>query len=605
MSPGMPSLAPYPVALPLLAAACLAILPRRVPRGVAEAAALAVALGTAWIGGVLARGAEGFPSAYWFGGWKPHAGMAPGIGFVADGIAGGLVCFAASLVAIAILFGWSYLKAPARAYHSLLLIFLAGANGFALSGDLFTLFVCLELMGVAAYVLASIHLERSSLQGAFHFAVTNSAGAMLLLWGIALLYGRFGALNMAQLSAAVAGHAREPLVGAAWALIAAGLLVKAAIVPFHFWLPDVHAVAPAPVSLLFSGIMVELGLYGLARVDAVVFAAAGEGRQGAIRVLFLGLGSLTILAGGGMCLMERHMKRLLAFSTVSHAGIILLGIAEADAQGLAGASLYVIGHGACKGALFLCMGVLHARFGTQDLMELRGCGRKTPLLGILFVAAALGLMGMPPFASFAGKAWIEASAGLPAGFALMPLAGSLLTGMAVLRAAGRIFLGAGKGAHADTEASGATRTEDGAIRPGAKGWGAWVRVPIVLLLAMGLAAGLWPGMRSGAWTAARSFADRPVYATHLGLEAEGASIAPRPPPPEAGSGKSQLLSLGVAAVAAGWAAWSLRTAGRERRGWGMFRLGLIGMRAIQSGNVRDYLAWMVAGLGVLAAVLAR
>ena len=146
--------------------------------------------------------------------------------------------------------------------------------GFCLTGDLFNLFVFFELMSVSAYVLVGYEVgQRAALEGALTFAVTNTVGSILLLFGIGLLYGRTGALNLAQMGAALAPGA-DALVGVAFALIACGLLVKAAVVPFHLWTADAYAVAPTPVCILLAGAFSELGLFGLARVYWTVFDGA-------------------------------------------------------------------------------------------------------------------------------------------------------------------------------------------------------------------------------------------------------------------------------------------------------------------------------------------
>ena len=212
---------------------------------------------------------------YWFGGFRPHHGIAIGIDFEVGPLSAGLACLAAVLVTAGMVFSWRYFERVATYYHVLMLAFLAGMIGFCLTGDIFDMFVWFELMSVAAYALTAYRPEeRGSIQGALNFAITNSIGAYLALSGIAVVYGRTGALNMAQIGQDLARHRPDGLVVVAFVLIVTGWLIKGAIVPFHFWLADAQAVAPTPVCVLFSGVMVELGLYGVARVYWSMFGQA-------------------------------------------------------------------------------------------------------------------------------------------------------------------------------------------------------------------------------------------------------------------------------------------------------------------------------------------
>jgi len=158
-------------------------------------------------------------------------------------------------------------------FQVLMTLFAAGMVGFCLTGDLFNLVVFFELMGAAAYALTGYLIEeRAPIQGAINFAITNSIAGYAMFLGVGLLYARTGALNTAQIGLALDRHGTDPLVVVAMVLLFLGFLTKAAAVPVHFWLADAHAVAPVPVCVLFSGVMIDLGVYAVARLYWVIFA---------------------------------------------------------------------------------------------------------------------------------------------------------------------------------------------------------------------------------------------------------------------------------------------------------------------------------------------
>ena len=408
---GVDALAPLPVVVPLIGAAVLVALHAVARRRLADLLATAVAIAVTVICLVLLARSLDETVVHWFGNWPPRGDVVLGVGFVIDPIGAGMAAVCAALVSAAFVFTWRYFDAVGVLFHSLVLVFLAAICGFCLSGDLFNMFVFFELMSVAAYGLTGYKAEEPGpLQGALNFAVTNSIGALMILSGIALLYARTGALNLAAIGRGIAGESPDGLVVVAFVFVVFGFLVKGAVVPFHFWLADAHAVAPTPVCVLFSGVMVELGLYAAARSYWTVFAPAFEVHESGVRALLVGVGVVTALVGAVMSLVQRHLKRMLAFSTVTYAGLFLLGFAMLDARGLAGSALFVLSHAFLKGGLFMCAGVLLHRWGTVDIGALNGRGRTERLAGVLFVVGGAGLVGIPPFGTFLGKGLIEESA---------------------------------------------------------------------------------------------------------------------------------------------------------------------------------------------------
>jgi multicomponent Na+:H+ antiporter subunit D len=434
------------IAVPLIIAALVMALAKRLPRIAVDILAIVTAAGTTVGLMLLLQASLVNMVVYWFGGWTPRDGVAIGIGFTIDPLSAGLATLVAFLVTAALIFAWRFFESVGSLFHSLMLVFMTAMVGFCLTGDIFTMFVFFELMSVVAFALTSYKIEASCIEGALNFAITNSIGAFLTLWGIALLYGRTGALNFAQLQRALSAMPADGIILPCFVLIASGYLIKAAVIPFHFWLGDAHAVAPTPVCVLFSGVMVELGLFGVFRVYWMVFEPVLKPDEAKIRLVFLLLGVATSLLGAIMCFWQRHIKRLLAFSTISHIGIILAGCGTLTSRGLAGASLYVVGHALVKGSLFMSAGMLLQRFGSVDEIVLRGRGREWQWIGLIVAIAGLGLAGFPPYGTYQGKALIEEgvqSVGQSWAQWIFILA-SALTSAAVLRGAGRIFLGWGR-----------------------------------------------------------------------------------------------------------------------------------------------------------------
>ncbi|MHC5256395.1 complex I subunit 5 family protein [Streptomyces sp. UC4497] len=574
----MSQLLPLVVALPLLGGALLVALGRMLPRVAADSIAATVAVATTVLAAFLLGHAS--PGAVeWVGGWEPVHGRSVGIVLSGDAPSTGLATLVSLLTVAVLAYSWRYFDevphGTAASFPALVLLFQAGMCGFTLTGDLFNAFVFFELMSVAAYALTGHRVEEpKAVQGALTFGLVNSLGAYATLMGIALLYARTGELGMRQIGSALdADGPPDALTLAAFVLVATGLLVKAAAVPFHFWLPDAHAVAPTPVCMLMSGVMVELGVYGVWRVyDRVFSGAGGLPAQDITRCLVL-LGALTALLGALMCWQQRHLKRLLAYSTIAHTGLFLVGIGLLRPESTAGVALYVLSHAGAKAALFACTGILLDRYGSVDEHELHGRAGELRAVAVLYTVAALVLAGLPPFGTALGKGTTEEAAGA-VGTALF-LVVSAITGAAVLRVAARVFWGVGP----RPERSRSATTTGGDEEPETSEPLRRVPLPMVavpgLLLAGALAAGLVPAFAEGV---GRAFEAPAALAPHW-------------------TAASVLTGLLSTVCAAGCAALSLgRGAPTEPYAW------TAPLRRLHSGHIGDYVAWFVLGTALLGAL---
>ncbi|MFF5013264.1 complex I subunit 5 family protein [Streptomyces sp. NPDC001165] len=580
----MHHLLPLLFAVPLLGAALLVATGRRLPRAVAETTGCVVSGATAALALVLLLNSSP-PLVEWVGGWRPVDGESVGIVLVGDGPALGMAALAALLTLSALVYSWRYFDEPPRghagAFPALMLVFQGAMCGFALAGDLFNAFVFFELMSVVAYALTGYRIdEAKAVQGALTFGVVNSLGAYAMLAGIGLLYARTGELAMAKigrgLDDAAAQGGPDALVLAAFVLVMTGLLVKAAAVPFHFWLPDAHAVAPTPVCMLLSGVMVELGAYGVWRVYGAVFAGPGGIPAADLTRAMVTLGVLTAAIGAVMCWYQRHIKRLLAYSTVAHTGLFLVGLGVLTPEGDDGIALYILGHGGVKAALFACTGALLDRFGSVDEHALHGRARGMRTFAVMFAIGGLALAGLPPFGTALGKAITEEAIGGPL-TAVFVLASAVTAG-AVLRVTARVFLGLGpRPRDAEYETSGSDEQPESGRRL-SRIPDSMTAVPAVLLAAA-FAVGVAPGLAA---LVADSVNEAGSGGAHASVRWTAHGI---------------LLGLASSLLAVGFAALAV-----TRPRWMAAPDWALPLRRLQSGHIGDYVAWLLVGATVLGAL---
>ncbi len=443
------------VALPL-AAAVAALLAGR--RGAAAAGVFGGLLCTAVVLGLAAAVLAGGVQRVVVGGWPAPLG----IELRADGLATAMLLMTAVVGFGISLYAWSYFAAPhgdaqdpghgtgagtpagdhAWLFWPAWLMAWGALNALYLSGDLFNLYVTLELLGLAAVALVAL-AGAGAAAAALRYLLLALLGSMLYILGVELLYAAHQTLDLQQLRARVQPSLS---VGLAAALMTTGLLVKTAVFPLHFWLPPAHGSAPAPVSAALSALVVKAGFYLLARLWLDLF---GTLPWQAVPVLLGVLGCAAVLWGGVQALRQQRLKPMIAYSTVAQLGYLLIAlplagnVAAGAADGaLTAAVLLAASHAAAKASMFLCAGSLLAAYGHDRIDALAGFGARLPLTAAAFALAAVSLVGLPPTGGFVGKYLLVESA-LRAGAwgtVAVVLAGTLLAAMFLFHALSRAFI---------------------------------------------------------------------------------------------------------------------------------------------------------------------
>jgi multicomponent Na+:H+ antiporter subunit D len=601
VSSALDDLAVLLVVVPLLGAAVVGGI-AALPRARRGADLLTVLVATVELGiacWALALGRH-HGAVVWLSSWRPHHGESVGIAVVADLPALLVVVLVAFLTLAALVYSWHFLEDTRAGYQVLVLVLLGAVTGFCLAGDIFNAFVWFELIGVAAYALTGMRVEEPrSVHGALTFGVVNTVGASFSLVGVALLYARTAELNLAAVGRDLHRHPSGHLVQVALVLLFAGVLVKLAVVPFHFWTADAEAVAPTPVCVLLSGAMITAAAFALARWWWVVFAGAVDGH--AVGQVLLGFGVVTAVLGALMCALQRHIKRLLAYSTVSHAGVMLCCVALMGSPGLAALGLYAAGHALAKGALFLTSGSLLNRFGTVDEPRLHGRARGRWGSGLVFLLGGLGLAGLPPLGTWNGKALLEEAAGHAGdGWLLWVLVWSaLLTSASVLRVAGRVWLGLGPREQIADD-SGADEAPESDEPQDLHRWSlalpGWVLVVASAFLAL-------PQVRAAVGDGAATLVDRAGYASAV-LGGTAFPVATEPTP--AVWHASSVLTGIVVTVAA----FALAAAMIWHRAWAPLGVArrvldrpLRVLHAVHRAHLGDYVGWVLVGVAVLGAAV--
>lgn len=362
----------------------------------------------------------------WMGNWTPLNGIAFGIGLVVDslGVFLALIITLASLLSV--IYSLKYMSKDngLEKYYVLFLLLTASMIGFVFTGDLFNMYVMLEIMTFSAIALTAFrNYKDKSVEAAFKYIVTGSLGSSLILLGTALLYMQTRTLNIAEITAVIRSIGDfSPVMILAFATIIVGYAVKAFMVPCHTWPTDAHMAAPSSISMILSGVMSKTGVYGIIRLIFILFGLSNNKYVGSLILVW---GVITMVVGVSMALLQHDFKRLLAFHSVSQIGYIItaLGIAILEVGpirvlAMTGSLYHMINHALFKGLLFLTAGAVLYATGTTDLDSISGLGKKMPFTMAMFLVGAAAISGIPPFNGFVSK-WIIYGAGFSGSYGLV------------------------------------------------------------------------------------------------------------------------------------------------------------------------------------------
>ena len=340
--------------------------------------------------------------AYWMGGRVPAGGYAIGIALEVDALSLFFGLLVATAVLVSCIYSIQYMSHDhnVREYYTLFLMLSGGVMGLVLSGDIFNMFIMVEILTFAAVALTAFrNTAKGALEAAFKYLVVGSMGSTCILVGTIMLYAQVHTLNFAQLSALIPGNLNNA-TKLSFALLFIGFGTKAFIVPFHPLAADAHGAAPASISVLISGVLTKSGIYGIIRLCYFLFQSMG---LGTVQFMLVFFGCMSMFICVTMALAQHDFKRLLAFHSISQIGYVLTAVGLCTALGISAGLYHAMNHTLFKGLLFLAAGAVLHETGTTDLGKLGGLSKKMPHTTVLFLIGAFSISGIPPFNGFASK----------------------------------------------------------------------------------------------------------------------------------------------------------------------------------------------------------
>ncbi len=366
---------------------------------------------------------------YYLGGWAPPLG----IELVIDSFSGFVLSTIMLLALLAIVYARRSVEAEIPAdktvsFYVLLQLLLIGLVGMTITGDVFNLYVFLEISSIAAYTLiAGTRSSRSYVAG-FNYLVMGSIAAGFILLGIGYLYVATGTLNMGEIAMLLPAVYELSTVHAAFLFLMIGFSIKAAFFPLHLWLPDAYTESPSAVTVIISTVMAKVSVYAMIRILFTIFTTAYIIESFPVTGFILLIATIAIVAGAILAIAQNDLKRMLAYSSISQIGYIMFAVGVANQIALEGGLLHILGHAMMKGCLFMVAGLIIYRMGTSNMLELRGVAQTMPISCAAFALAGASMIGIPPTIGFMSKYYLVLGA-FEAGhwlYAAVLLIGSLL-----------------------------------------------------------------------------------------------------------------------------------------------------------------------------------
>jgi multicomponent Na+:H+ antiporter subunit D len=380
------------------------------------------------------------PIHYFLGGWAPPLG----IEYVLDNLSAFMAVLVLSVAFLSMIYSReSFLKEVPNKIHGLyplLLLLIAGLCGIIVTGDLFNVYVFLEIASLTAYAVMGIGDDKAPV-AVIRYVIIGTVGACFYLLGVGFLYFATGSLNMADVASILPGLLDSRLVIVAAVFIVLGIALKMALFPFHIWLPDVYTYAPSGVITFVAPLMTKVGAYVLIRMVVSVFLPDYLNNTLPVMPIISWLAAAGIILGSVMAIAQKDLRRMLAYSSVAQICYVALGIGLMNPLGLIGAMLHILNHAFMKSCLFQVAGGIRYSTGLWQIPRFAGLGRRMPWTMAAFTIAAISMIGIPPAAGFFSK-WYLVLGSIDAGnwfFVAIILLSSLLNAVYFFRVLEKVY----------------------------------------------------------------------------------------------------------------------------------------------------------------------